>query len=105
MDHGLVALLILSVATLLLFLGVAWVINKAVKRQLLNGAAVFFWLLVCAIVGTIAYQLSLPKVTSEMGYAAGETVAALSPVLLLSLILMLRFRRRKRLALERVRRT
>jgi hypothetical protein len=100
MDPGLIGIFILCSASLLLLLGVAWVINKLVKRPLFNGAAVFFWLLASAIIGLIAYQLSLPHVTWKMGYYAGQSVAAVSPVLLVAFILMLRFRRRKRMAVE-----
>ncbi|WP_334188162.1 hypothetical protein [Noviherbaspirillum sp.] len=92
MDPGLIGIFVLCSATLVLLLSVAWAVNKVIKRPLLNGAAVFFWLLIATIIGLLAYQWSLPHVTERMAYYAGKSIAAVAPVLLVAFVLMRRFR-------------
>jgi hypothetical protein len=95
MDAGLVAIFLLCLAALLLLLSLAWIVNKLAKRPVMNGAAIYFWLLVGAVLGMLAYQWSLPHVTERMAYYAGKSVAVVLPLLGLAFVLMRRFKARK----------
>lgn len=94
MDAGLLALFIICCVALLSFLGVARVVNALAGKPLVNGAALFFWLLLAAIVGLFGYQWTLPRVTERMAYYAGQSLATVLPVLAISFYLGRRFRLR-----------
>jgi len=95
MDPGLVALFLLCLAALVLFLSLAWIINKLARRPVVNGAAIYFWVLVSAVLGTLAYQWNLPHVTERMAYYAGQSVAVVLPLLGVAFVLMRRFKAQK----------
>ena len=95
MDPGLIAIFFICASLLLALLGLARLANSVLRKPLVNGAAFFFWLLLGAIVGTFAYQWSLPHVTERMAYYAGKSLATVLPLLILSFYLGRRFRRRR----------
>ena len=72
----------------------SWLFNKLARRPVMNGAAVFFWLLLLAILALSAYQSALPVVTEKMAYYAGKSIAVVLPVLAVAFVLMRRFERR-----------
>ena len=97
MDPGLVGIFIVCSMALVAFLGVARLVNALAKRPLVNGSAVFFWLLLAGVIGLLGYQWSLPQVTERMAYYAGKSVAAVLPLLVVSFYLGRRFRARHEL--------
>lgn len=92
MDAGLFAIFVICLVALLAILGFARLVNVIAGRPLVNGGAIYFWLLLAAIVGVLGYQWSLPHVTERMAYYAGKSVAVLAPLLVLAFYLGRRFR-------------
>ena len=95
MDAGLLGIFIICLVALFALLAVARVVNAIAKRPLINGAAVYFWLLLAVIVGLLGYQWSLPHVTERMAYYAGKSVGTVAPLLAISFYLSRRFRSRQ----------
>ena len=98
MDPGLIAIFIMSSAALGLFMGLARLLNMLLRRPLVNGAGIFFWVLLAAIIGLLAYQWSLPHVTERMARHAGRSVGTVLPILILAFSLGRNFRQRRQRA-------
>ena len=87
-------LFVLSFVLLSVFLLGGRFVNWLSRRPWLNGAAVFFWLLLTFVVGFTVYSFVDERITLHGHRIIGQATAALVPSLALAFFMGRRFRRK-----------
>lgn len=95
MNTGIFAVLFIALCVFAVLLAIAWVVNKILGRPSVNGAAIFFWLLLAANVAMHVYAITSPKVTSYGAYHAGKTTGYSLPLLVVAFFMARGFKKRK----------
>lgn len=76
------------------------VLNWILRRRLVNGAAVFFWLLLALVVGLTIFSFIHDRITLQGHRIIGQATAALAPSLALAFFLERRYRKKIRAAVQ-----
>lgn len=95
MDQRIITAVIIFTLVLVVILSLAWVINKVVGKPWLNGAGIYFWLLVAANVALHGWLINASHTTVEIATYAGKVTGASLPFLLLAFFMSRSFKKRK----------
>ena len=82
MDQRIITGVIFFAFVLVVILSLAWVINKVVGKLRVNGAGIYFWLLVAANVALHTWLINASHTTVEIATYAGKMTGVSLPFIL-----------------------
>ena len=95
MDQRIISAVIIFTLVLVVILSLAWVINKVVGKPRVNGAGIYFWLLLAANVALHTWLINASHTTVEIATYAGKVTGASLPFILLAFFMSRSFKKRK----------
>ncbi|KQU89797.1 hypothetical protein ASC78_21760 [Variovorax sp. Root318D1] len=95
MDQRIITAVILFAFVLVVILSLAWVINKVVGKLRVNGAGIYFWLLVAANVALHTWLINASHTTVEIATYAGKMTGVSLPFILLAFFMSRSLKKRK----------